>query len=212
MYFLPPARMRCPYPMRALELWFTLRWLNGDEQRALLQRQRSARQITPPEIPGPVLGTASHVLIGALAPWLRLRGEAFYRIPQVYQIVAHLDELRRNRQAMQLFDDEMFRILEARKQLLPGINVFAVWAGFVRHDKDNPIDVDDFPLETAIAEYEIFSMLVVDPGSLQLIVSVISSAIETNFKEDLKMLRRKKAPQTSENEAEVAEPYNESPL
>lgn len=216
MYFPSPAMMRCPYQMRALELWFTLRWLEEGEWRALAQRQRAAHKNPPPETPenaGPVFGTPSHALIGALAPWVRYRGEAGYRIPAVYQTIAQWDELRRHHQAVQSFAAELHRVLTKHNQQLRGLNVFAVWAGFVKHDEDNPIEIDDLPLETALAEYEIFGSLVVDPGSLELIVAVISSAIEINFKDDLAVLRGEKPEGTvSEDAPAGTDPYNELPL
>ncbi len=196
--YLPLSTMlESPYPIKALDLWFALRWLGGKSRNILVEHQRKAHACPPTEeantekLP---MGISGHVLFGLQPPWI-VQGLAI-RMPEVYQRVSHIVNQRQLLSAGKLFAEMCDKELKRRNlhvqykdgewvfgaESTPKYDVFAIWAGLVQRYSD--ASTDNFFAYCVIAQYHILH-IVASGGKeeAQKIVEQICSAIEINFKD-----------------------------
>ena len=196
------AVLECPYPMRALDLYFTLRWLRESARETLKDYQREARTFPVSPIPEdkPLLGMPGHCVVSGQPPWLYLtrRHTKIANLPLVFQLIC----FRRQEEERLAMSSAFDRSLEKRylasglRTLLmyrhrtifghqqPIFDALGVWASFV-NEVEPDRDEDTQKLDYYLAEHRILGLLFSGQQTCEEVSESIVSAIELNFKEVL---------------------------
>ncbi len=192
-------RVYCPYPMKGLDLYFTLRWLDADRAAVVRAIQKQAHQSPPADTPEaeaakPQFNWPSHTIFGTQPPWEFDRKLKCHRVPPAYRGAAARYVSARRAGAIRCFEQAIMKTMRERG-LLPRetthritfgprhqyVDVYAVYAGFVRCPG---VTQEDFPFERAMSEHEIWEKVAERPRRAEEYIDVICEEIEINFKQD----------------------------
>jgi hypothetical protein len=198
-YLLSPARIVCPFAVRALDLYFMLRWLNPEQAFQIVQAQKAARAMPETvKMKGVVSGPLKlepipafkpvpyYACEGLQPPWLVMSNGTHHLSPVFGKIVGkRMVEMARA--AAKSFDDCLASTLQhlgriAKNQMewkfgrqhTP--NVVAIHIGEIQ-GKRELLNAEDYPLAAYVTETTIRQRIMAEPVQAKVITARICQAL-----------------------------------
>ena len=167
-YRMDITRIVCPHAMKALDLFITRQYCDGETAGSLLHYQREAHRVGTEPVPegAMLLGTPAHCIAGLPPPWRKHQGVEY--LPQVIEMVAARHMEGKYRLAPRVFAAECMQVFRARgmeaqrpETVFHMVNpvsydVFYAYAALVKGE--NPAS-QYFPIRYVLAIHEIIQLV-----------------------------------------------------